>query len=533
MFNRDGGEKVEKWKMYMEIHQLLQQGFSKTKIAKRLGISRTTVYRYIKRNPDTMAQWIHSTKRRKRKLDEHKITILRWLRENPDMSAAQVLDWLLEKYSDFQVAESTVRLYVRELREKYDIPKQIVTRDYEAVPEAPLGSQVQVDFGESIQQTYENKTIRLYCVSFVLSRSRFKYMEWLDRPFTTRDLIRSHENAFQYFGGIADELVYDQDSLILVSENSGDLILTGEFQAYKQERKLVMRMCRKADPESKGKIESVIKYVKNNFAKHRIYQGIDAWNESAWRWLERTGNYKHHNTTKKRPVEVFAFEKQHLRPVSAPIATFSGCDSPYASSITRSVRKDNTIWYKSNRYSVPTGTFNKIKQVYIVEDNEKLLIKDMEEKNIIAQHNIAVGKGNLIQDSNHLRDRTKGIDAYMKTVASYFSDNNQAMNYLQKIRERFPRYMRDQLQTIIKAIKNERQETIDEALYECIKRGLYSGTEFIDVIQYLNRQRYVNSHVNHQHDIKPIHPSSESSFQINIQKRGIEEYVAVMEGDKR
>ncbi|HEX6593695.1 MAG TPA: helix-turn-helix domain-containing protein [Bacillota bacterium] len=34
----------------MEIHQLLKQGFSKTKIAEKLGISRTTVYRYIKRN---------------------------------------------------------------------------------------------------------------------------------------------------------------------------------------------------------------------------------------------------------------------------------------------------------------------------------------------------------------------------------------------------------------------------------------------------------------------------------------------------
>src|SRR5699024_5103893 len=133
----------------------------------------------------------------------------------------------------------------------------------------------------------------------------------------------------------------------------------------------------------------------------------------------------------------------------------------------------------------------------------------------------------------YLHDLINGIDAYMKIVASYFSDNNKEMNYLQKIRERLSRYMRDQLQTIIKAIKNEKQETIDEALYECIKRGLYSGTEFIDVIQYLNRQRYVNSHVNHQHDIKPIHTSSESSLQMNIQKRGIEEYVAVMEGGKR
>src|SRR5690625_6244597 len=77
-------------------------------------------------------------------------------------------------------------------------------------------------------------------------------------------------------------------------------------------------MCRKSDPESKGKIESVIKYIKNNFAKYRIYYGLDTWNEESWRWLERTGNYKHHNTTKKRPVEVFNIEKHHLRPVSYP-----------------------------------------------------------------------------------------------------------------------------------------------------------------------------------------------------------------------
>src|SRR5690625_8015773 len=83
--------------------------------------------------------------------------------------------------------------------------------------------------------------------------------EWLDRPFTTRNLIQAHENAFQYYGGIADEIVYDQDALILVSEIGGDLIFTREFQDYKEERKINIRMCRKYDSESKGKIESVIK----------------------------------------------------------------------------------------------------------------------------------------------------------------------------------------------------------------------------------------------------------------------------------
>jgi len=273
-----------------------------------------------------MSKWIKTTKRRRRKLDVYKNEILGWLRKNPDMTAAQVLDWLQEKYEHLEVAESTVRLYVRELREEYDIPKETVTRDYEAVPETPLGAQIQVDFGETKQHTPDNKTVKLYCISFVLSHSRYKYMEWLDRPFTTRDVIQAHESAFRYYGRIADELVYDQDSLILVSENGGDLILTKEFQAYREERNLIIRMCRKADPESKGKIESVIKYVKKNFAKHRVYHGLDVWNESAWKWLKRTGNYKHHHTTKKRPVEVFAIEKQHFRPVSSPIANYLDCD---------------------------------------------------------------------------------------------------------------------------------------------------------------------------------------------------------------
>src|SRR5690625_6222769 len=371
--------------MYMEIHQLLKQGFTKVQVAQKLDISRSTVYRYLDRNPEAMSKWVKKTKVRRKKLDPYKEKILSWLYEHPDMSAAQVLDWLQERYPSLEVAESTVRLYVRGLRKEYDIPKEAATRDYEAVPEVPMGKQMQVDFGETEQFTPDRKKVKLRFIAFVLGNSRQKYKEWLDRPFTTRDVIRAHENAFQYFGGISDELVYDQDALILVSENGGDLILTREFQAYKEERKLIVHMCRKADPESKGKIENVVKYVKQNFAKHRIYHGLDTWNEMGWKWLERTGNYKIHNTTKKRPVEVFALEKQHLRPISSPIVNYN--DSNCKNSIIRSVRKDNTIWYKSNRYSVPLGTFNKVKQVYIEKrDNAYLLVMETQTGAIIAKH---------------------------------------------------------------------------------------------------------------------------------------------------
>jgi len=68
-------------------------------------------------------------------------------------------------------------------------------------------------------------------------------------------------------------------SLIVVSENGGDLILTEEFQKFKDRRNLSLRVCRKADPESKGRIENVVGYIKHNFAKHRLFYNIDSWNE--------------------------------------------------------------------------------------------------------------------------------------------------------------------------------------------------------------------------------------------------------------
>src|SRR5690625_6429859 len=106
---------------------------------------------------------------------------------------------------------------------------------------------MQVDFGETDQQTNDHRKAKLYCISFVLSHSRFKYAEWLDRPFTTGGLIQAHENAFQYYGGIADEIVYDQDELILVSENGGDLIFTRECQAYIEEIKINILLSRNND----------------------------------------------------------------------------------------------------------------------------------------------------------------------------------------------------------------------------------------------------------------------------------------------
>ena len=64
-----------------------------------------------------------------------------------------------ERYPKFEVGESTVRRYVRELRKEYNIPKTTRKKVYEAVPDLSMGFQAQVDFGQSDKRM--NKGSRL------------------------------------------------------------------------------------------------------------------------------------------------------------------------------------------------------------------------------------------------------------------------------------------------------------------------------------------------------------------------------------
>ncbi len=166
-----------------------------------------------------------------------------------------------------------------------------------------------------------------------------------------------------------DELVFDQDRLVAVDENYGDIIYTREFEQFRQQMGFNIYHCRGGDPESKGKIETVVKYFKNNFARFRKYMELDIWKEDFLAWLNRTGNAKVHETTKKIPAEVFGQEKLFLKPVP--------CTKKLSTPIvTRTVHKDNSIFYNGCRYQLPLGTFRPGRKVRLETENGILKIFD-------------------------------------------------------------------------------------------------------------------------------------------------------------
>ncbi len=213
----------------------------------------------------------------------------------------------MKEHYDVQVSKRSVRRLVGKLRKQHNILKNISEpRQYSAVEELPMRRQRQVDLGVTWVEDVGTCTYRkIYVVACVLSHSRYKWGGWYTTPLTSVQLTVALEDCFDFFGGITEEIVFDQDRSLAIDENYGDIIYTKEFEVFKQCMRFKVYLCRASDPESKGRVETVVKYFKRSFARHRRFFGIDQWNEDFIAWLSRTANAKVHGTTKKIPEEVF------------------------------------------------------------------------------------------------------------------------------------------------------------------------------------------------------------------------------------
>ena len=472
------------WMHYYEIQKFKRKGFSKSQTARKIGINRETVGVYWDMSSKDFDARLELAKTREKKADPHKDFVLECLLKYPDMSAAQLYDWIKERTCletlDFQ--ERCFRDYVKSIREEYGIKKPETSRQYEAMEELPPGKQAQVDMGEISLETVSGRHKKVYCFAMVMTHSRCKFILWQERPFTTDAFVQAHIKAFTFFGGRPQEMVYDQDKILAVSENNGDIIYTEGFQSYVNEVKFDIFLCHGADPESKGLIENVVKYAKHGFAEHRIFRDIDSFNADCIAWLKRTGNKKKHGTTQKIPAEVFTLEKESLVPVSEYNFTVAANDS-----IDYQVRKDNIVLYKGNRYRVPKGTYSAGKRVFMIVKNDVILITDTLTGEIYATHPLCHDKGKLIGQKRDERDKSKSLQEQEKSIHELFQNDDLVAQFLEHIHQEKPRYYRDQLGLIRKLFEEWNTELLIHGLHYCSEKELYSAGDLKSSIIYLEQ----------------------------------------------
>jgi len=466
---------------YKRIHQLYRDKHSIRSISRITGLNWRTVKLQLSMSEEDFLVISQQKKGRKKVLLEFEDFVFNRLRNFPDTTSAQIHDLLKEHFPDFgPISPKTVYNFVMAIRAKYSLSLEGPTRQYQMVAELPYGQQAQVDFGFYNMRTSEGKTrkVQFFCMS--LSRSRYKYVLFTDRPFTTITVIEAHEKAFCYFGGMPQELVYDQDRLFMVDENWGDLILTEHFRQYISQRPLKTYFCRAADPQSKGKIENVVKYVKRNFLYGRFFKDTQLLNEEVLAWLKRTANTSIHGTTKLIPAEEMENEVTFLYPYN-PVQMMEPEYSSYA------VRKDNTISWKSNFYSLPLGTYkDRQSRVLLIREEQELVILSME-KQELCRHIISPLKGQKILQTDHGRDKSRAIMEMMQEFANLFTDPKEALGWIFQLRTDKPRYIRDQIQLLKTIVSKLEPAMALDTLYYCSQYHIYSASDFKSVAEHLGR----------------------------------------------
>lgn len=247
-------------------------GLSIRAISQELGISRNTVRKYLRADEVAIAT-AQLDRSREKRLDEHRDYIVHLLGAFPKLSAVKVARKLREKLGELEVSDRSIRRYVQMLKRTHAVGQR---RYYEPVIDHLPGVQCQIDPGELRGVLIGGEARTVYFVAFVLSFSRLMYVGVSFTPIDTAGFIQLHDEAFRYFGGVPEECVYDQTKMVVIQERFRELTVNQRFHEYATAAGFRVHACEGYDPESKGKVEAAVKYVKQDclygetFIDHRV-----------------------------------------------------------------------------------------------------------------------------------------------------------------------------------------------------------------------------------------------------------------------
>ena len=261
----------------MDIRSDRQKGLSYVELGKKYHMDPRTAKRYAE-SPSRPEYTLTGPK--PTKLDPYKQKIDQMLEEAP-YSAVRILEKLQEE--GFDGKYSIVKEYVR--GKKMDLEEKATVR-FETMP----GKQGQMDWGFFEDHlVYENgKWKKLYCFLMILGYSRMRYIEFVT-DMSTNTLIQCHQNAFRYFGGYPEEMLYDNMKQVVIKRllKQEDSTLNRQFEDFAGFYGFKPILCRPYRGQTKGKVERTVQFVRDNFMVGIQYNSLADLNGQALAWASR------------------------------------------------------------------------------------------------------------------------------------------------------------------------------------------------------------------------------------------------------
>ena len=365
------------------ILRLHKMGWGTRRISATLGCSRLTVKRYVRAGGWTP----YGKPRRAGKLDgvgEWLAATFRQHRGNADVVRQE-----LERQHGIQVSLRTVERAVRPLRQALRAEARATVRF-----ETPPGRQLQIDFGETRVEIGE-ETLRTYLFVATLGYSRRCYVRAF-RHERQSAWLAGIEGAFQYFGGVPEELLLDNARALVTNHDAAtrEVKFNERLLAFARYWGVVPRACAPYRARTKGKDERGVGYVKHNaIAGHRFGGFGELEAHLSW-WMREIADVRAHGTTGEPPLERFQRDEvAALRPLDGR-APFQ-----QVRELIRRVQSDCSVEIDTNAYSVPWRLIGETVQVTVASG--RVLVRHA--GRLVADHAESGGRHNRVIASEHFR----------------------------------------------------------------------------------------------------------------------------------
>jgi transposase len=344
---------------FMDIIALHRQGHSMRFIARKLGLHRKTVKKYIAGKG--FPEYRHSG-RKPSILAPFARIIQDWL--NQDNYRAS---WIFQRLKSigYTGGYDTVKNFVRPVKEQQ---VRIAYIRFETMP----GLQAQVDWADFQIREPNGATSTVYLFILLLGYCRAMYAEFVNRC-TLESFLDGHTRAFHYLGGVPSEVLYDNMKHVVIRRLVGRVQFNAEILHFAHHYGFTPKACPPYGPWVKGKVERPIDYIREGFWRGYPFDSIEKANRDLREWLDKTANRRIHGTHRQPIIERWEQEKPQL-------GTLPAAEYDTSLKVFRKVYKDCQVSYESNLYLLPhsvvgTQVMLKIKNGTIsFFDDDRLLV---------------------------------------------------------------------------------------------------------------------------------------------------------------
>ena len=342
-----------------------------------------------------------------------------------------------------------------------------VYRPWQSAP----GDFLIVDWGEVGNVPTAAGPRRLYCFCAVLGWSRWRYV----RFFTCQRfqvLAQGLAGCFEAVRGVPAHVMFDNPKTVTVDFVAGVSVLNAELVRLATHYHFSPFTAAASDPESKGKVEAVVRYVKSYLVPEEGFASLEAANWEAERWCEEV-NAEVHEETRAVPVEQLQQERPLLRHlVERP---------PVASGESRKVDHLSTVRLGSARYSVPSRLRGEVVQVLVDGDEVRMIHGGGE----VAVHRLQPPGGSSIQDEHYPTPAPTGVRPLRPRHPSevrFLELGEPAERYLRAAAAAGTQRLRLQVERVLELERSHGRDAVRAALIRAVEFGRFGHEDVATIL---------------------------------------------------